>query len=86
MEKKQKSSGIAVFFSVVYVLAALCLLLGVCGYCYPEIGDGLRQAVAGWEESPVREAFSTLADGLEAGLPMKDTVEASFEVLFGNAT
>lgn len=85
MTDKQKGSGIATFFSILYILMALCLLFGVCGYCYPAVGERIRQVIGGWEESPVREAFGTLADGLEAGLPVKETVEASFEVLIGDA-
>lgn len=85
MEDKKKGSRAATFFSVLYILAALCLLLGVCGYCYPSFGQRLREAAGGWEDSPVRQAFGTLADGLEAGEPVKEAFSASFEVLTGAA-
>lgn len=85
MEEKEKGSRLAAFFSVLYVLAALCLLLGVCGYCYPAFGQGLRQVIGGWEDSSVRQAFGTFADGLQAGEPVKDVFAASFEVLKGEA-
>ncbi len=83
MEEKKKGSGVATFCSVVYILVALCLLLGVCGYCYPSFGQRLRETAGGWEDSPVRQAFGTLADGLEAGEPVKEAFAASFEVLTG---
>lgn len=85
MEEKQKRSGLATFFSILYVLAAVCMLLGVCSYCYPAVGQELRKAAAGWEDSPVRQAFGTLTEGLEEGKPVKETVAASFEVLTGEA-
>lgn len=85
MDGKQKGSGVATFFSVLYVLAALCLLLGVLGFCYPAFGQELRQVIGGWEDSSIRQAFGTLSDGLEAGEPVKDVVAASFEVLTGEA-
>lgn len=84
MNETKKGSGVAAFFSFLYILAALCLLLGVCSFCYPQVGERVRQVIGGWEESAVREAFGTLADGLEAGLPVKETVAASVEVLLGD--
>ena len=84
MHETQKGSGIATFFSVLYMLAALCLLFGVCSYCYPQVGERVRQVIGGLEEGAVQEAFGTLADGLEAGLPVKETIAASVEVLLGD--
>lgn len=83
MEEKKKGSGLATFFSVLYILAALCLLMGVLGICYPAFGQEVRHAIGGWENSSIRQAFGTLADGLEAGEPVKDVVAESFEVLTG---
>ena len=85
MENKQTESGLKTFLSTIYILVALCLLVVVCIYCYPTVGQEVREIIGGWEDSPVREAFGTLADGLEAGLPVKETVAASFEVLIGDA-
>ena len=85
MEEKKKGSKLAAFFSTVYLLAALCLLLGVVGRCFPSVEQRLRTMLTGWEDNPLQEAFHTLADGLEAGLPVGETVEASIEVLFPHA-
>lgn len=83
MEEKKKSSKVASFLSGLYIVFALCLLLGVCSHCYPAFGQRMRQVLGGWEESPVRQAFGTLTDGLEAGRPIKETFARSFEVLTG---
>ena len=85
MEEKKKRSGIAVFFSTIYLLAAICLLVGIVGHCYPSVEQRLRTAFGGWADNPVQEAFYTLADGLAAVLPVGETVEASIEVLFPHA-
>lgn len=85
MEEKQKGSGAATFFSVLYIVAALCLLLGVCSYCYPAVGRELRQVLGGWENSAVRQAFGTLTDRLGNGEPVREAFAASFEVLTGEA-
>jgi len=84
MKDQRKGHGWLTFFSVLYILAALCMLLGVCSFCYPQFCEHVLQVVGGMEDSPVREAFGTLADGLEAGLPVKETVAASVEVLLGD--
>ncbi len=65
------------------VLAALGLLAATCLYCYPSLEGKLRQAVAGLEDSPVREAFAVMADGLEAGESVRDTMDMTVQVLFG---
>ena len=79
----RKHSRLVSVFAAIYLLAAALLLLSVCGDCFPVFGRRVRNAVLGGEESPVREAFSVLADGLESGEPVKDAVTASIEVLFG---
>ncbi len=83
MEEKQKGSGAATFFSVLYIVAAICLLLGVCSHCYPAVGRELRLVIGGWEDSAVRQAFGTLADRLGEGEPVKEAFAESFEVLTG---
>lgn len=85
MEERRKGSWVASVCSVVYLLVAVSLLLGVCRYCYPAAGQWMQDAIAGAADSPVREAFGVLADGLEAGEPLKDAAQASFSVLVGDA-
>lgn len=85
MEQKRKSSFLVVLFSTFYLLAALGLLLGVCGYCYPETGQWVQKVVAGVQDSPIRQAFGVLSDGLETGQTLKDAAQASFSVLMGDA-
>lgn len=85
MDKPRKTGVFAGVCSVVYLLAAICLLLGVCGYCYPALGQWADAVIAGREDSPVREAFNTLSDGLEAGIPLKEAAQTSFAVLIGDA-
>lgn len=80
MEEKQKNSKFASFLSGIYILAALCLLLGVCSHCYPAFGQRLRQVIGGGENSPVRQAFGVLTEGFEAGKPIKETFAATIEV------
>ncbi len=78
-----RGSKFAAFLSGVYVLAALLLLLGVCGHCYPAVEEKLKEVVTGEETSPVRQAFGVLADGLESGDPIRETVADTVQVLFG---
>lgn len=85
MEQRSKGSVIATFLSLLYVAAALALLLGVCGYCYPELAQKARQVIGGWEDGAVQQAFGTLADGLEAGKPVKETLSETVEVFFREA-
>lgn len=82
MEQRKKGSAIATCLSLLYVAVALALLLGVCGYCYPEFAHKARQVLGGWEDGAVQQAFGTLADGLEAGRPVKETLSDTVEVFF----
>jgi len=84
MEESRKSCWVGTVCSFVYLLVSVCLLLGVCGYCYPSLGTWAQSVIAGAEKSPVREAFNTLSDGLEAGVSLRDAAEASFSVLIGH--
>lgn len=81
MEEKKKSPKLAAFFSGLYVLAALLLLLGVCGHCYPSLRQKAKEVFAGLEDGAVRQAFGTLAEGLENGEPVRDTLAQSVQVL-----
>lgn len=86
MQEAKKTPRILTVLSVIYVAGALWLLLTVCGFCYPQVGESVRQALAGLEDSALQEAFGTLTEGLEAGLPVRETVAASIEVLVGEIT
>lgn len=81
----EKKPYLATFLSGIYVLAACLLLLGVCRYCYPALGGQVRDALTGLEDSPVREAFGVLAEGLETGMPLKETLGETAEILFAHA-
>ncbi len=83
MDHKPAKRYAAAFFSVLYLIAAASLLLTVCGHCYPQLGQKLRQAVAGEEHSVVQEAFSTLTERLEAGSGFSSALQESYEVLIG---
>ena len=82
MNDKKKGSWVMGICSIVYLMVAICLLLGVCGYCYPAIGTWSKMIISGAEDSPVREAFHVLSDGLQSGAPIKDTALESLQVLF----
>ena len=83
MDPEKRKGGFKSFISGVYLVAAVCLLVGVCAHCYPDAGQRLRQAIAGAEDSPVREAFSVLAEGLGESRPVKEVLSESYEVLVG---
>ena len=83
METRGRGSWLATMLSILYVAAALVLLLGVCGYCYPELAGEAKDVLAGWENGAVRQAFGTFSEGMEAGKPVKETLYESFEVLLG---
>lgn len=80
--EKKRGSGLASFFSGLCVLAALVLLLGVFGYCYPSVQAGIKDILGGMENGAVRQAFGTLADGLEDGETIRETLARSAQVLF----
>lgn len=82
METKKKGSRLAVFISGLYVLAALVLLLGVCSHCYPTFQSKMKELFAGMEDGAVRQAFGTLAEGLENGEPVRETLAETAQVLF----
>jgi len=79
VERKKKS--LISVSSVIYLLFAICLILGVCGRFYPEIGEKLRTVIEGSAESPVREAFGVLTEGLGKNEDVKDVLSRSYEVL-----
>ncbi len=83
MNPEKRSGRFKSFISAVYLVAAACLLFCVCAHCYPDAGQKLRQAIAGAADSPVREAFSVLAEGLGESRPVKEVLSESYEVLVG---
>ena len=70
--------------SVCYLTGAIFLAGVVCFQCFPEFKDRLRHIMIGLENGPVQEAFSTFADSLEAGIPLKDSLKATVEWLVSN--
>lgn len=85
VEEKKRGSALASFVSGLCVLAALLLLLGVCGYCYPDVHREIGVLFTGMEDGPVRQAFGALAEGLERGEPVRETLAETAQVLFHEA-
>ena len=85
MDEHKKTNRLMAFCSVVYLLSAVVLLLAVCGYCYPAVEQWTQAVIAGAEDSPVKEAFHVLSDGLESGVPWKEAASSSFSVLVDHA-
>ena len=81
MAEQRKKNGLKSTLSVIYLLFAICLFLGVCGKFYPQVGDKLKTAITGKEDNPVREAFGVLTEGLGNNEPVKDVLSQSYEVL-----
>jgi len=86
MKERRKPRKIRTILSTVYLLLAVCILLGVCGYCYPKVGEKARQVIAGATDSPMREAFGVLTDGLSQNRPVKEVLSQSYEVFKGEST
>ena len=84
-EPKKTGWGKAIC-SAIYLLLSVCLLVGVCMHCYPQAEEKLRQAIVGVADSPVKEAFSVLAEGLGESRPVKEVLGESYEVLIGEKT
>ena len=74
---------IAAFLSACCVFAAATLLFMLCLRCYPEIGAYGKAAFFGDDDSPARAAFSVLAESLEDGETIRDSLVKSYEVLIG---
>ncbi|MBP3633078.1 MAG: hypothetical protein J6J43_00705 [Oscillospiraceae bacterium] len=85
MEEPKKSGTFAKIISAICLVLSICLLIGVCGHCYPQIEQTIRQAVAGVSDNPVQEAFGVLADGLGESRPVKEVLSESYGVLIGEA-
>lgn len=74
---------LAGFLSGCCLIAAAILLLHVCSYCYPDIDHYGKKLLFGMEHGAAREAFSVLAESLEEGDSIKESVVRSYEVLIG---
>lgn len=77
MKQTREKTGFAGAISYGLVLAALWLLVTVCGRCYTQTGQWVREQLTGLEHTPVREAFGTLTDGLEDGKPIGQVLHDS---------
>ncbi len=85
MESNKREGGLPVFLSGLALLLSVVCLLAVCHYCYPDVEQKAREVLSGMEDSPARQAFHTMAEGLEAGEPVKQTIAETVQVLFGKA-
>lgn len=83
MNGRRKEGRWLNFFSGLYVLIALVLLLWVCSCCYPAFREKAQEVFVGLEDGTVRRAFGTLAEGLENGEPVKETFAETAQVLLG---
>lgn len=84
--KQQKNGGWAAVWSTLYLVGAVCLLLAVCGHCYPHLGQTVRETIAGATDGPAREAFGVFAEGLMEEEPVREVLARSYEVLTGDAS
>lgn len=82
MNKKSSGSTWAAFFSGLCVLGALALLLVVCTKCYPNVHRKVQELFSGVDTGPVRQAFGVLAEGLEEGDPIRQTLRETVDTLF----
>lgn len=83
MAEQKKEAGKKALWSTIYLLVAICLFLGVCANYYPQVGQTLRDVISGPDDSPIREAFGVLTDGLSDSRPVKEVLSQSYEVLSG---
>lgn len=83
METNKQEGGLPVILSGLALLLSVICLLAVCHYCYPNVEQKAREVLGGMENSPARQAFHTMAEGLEAGEPVKQTLTETVQVLFG---
>ena len=85
MEGNKRESSLPVFLSGLALLLSVVCLLAVCHYCYPDAERTIREVLGGMKDGPARQAFHTMAEGLEAGEPVKQTISETVQVLFGKA-
>ena len=83
--EKGKESRILKFLSGVYFMVALALLVVVCAHCCPAMEQAARTVAAGFEDSPVQEAFAVLTDNLRKGTPLRACFTETAAVLFDEA-
>ena len=72
------SSGrsLADILSAWYLCAAIFLLGAVSMHCFPTMESGLKCMMVGLKDGPVQQAFSMIADGLEAGIPLSESLRS----------
>ncbi len=85
MDANKREGGLPVFLSGLALLLSVVCLLAVCHYCYPNIEEKAKEVLGGMKDSSARQAFHTMAEGLEAGEPVKQTLSETVQVLFGKA-
>lgn len=83
--EKKGNHGFLSFLSGVLVVCAIGLLIHVCRFCYPEADRQFREVLGGLENGAARQAFYVMAEGLEEGSPIKETMKETVQVLFGKA-
>ena len=71
------------FLSGISVILSFLALLLVVRYCCPELEEDIRSVIGGVDTAPVRQAFHVIADGLEAGMPIRDTVKSAVQIFVG---
>ena len=82
VKQTKVGSALTALLSGLFVVAALVLLLCVCGYCYPSVQDTFKEMLAGAKGGAVQQAFDVLADGLQSGESVRETFSETIEVLF----
>lgn len=83
METNKREGGMPVILSgLALLLSVICLLL-VCHYCYPDVEQKAREVLGGMKDNTARQAFHIMAEGLEEGESVKQTISETVQVLFG---
>lgn len=85
MESNNQENGMSVFLSGLALFLSVICLLSVCHYCYPDMEQKAREILGGVKDNAARQAFHIMAEGLEEGDPVKQTISETAKVLFGKA-
>ena len=85
MDEPKRENKLLSFLSGLMVLGAVVLLVHVCGSCYPAMEHQVRQVLGGLDQGPAKQAFHVMAEGLESGESIKETLQDTVQVLFGEA-
>ena len=68
--------------SGISVILSLASLLLVIHYCCPELETDIRRVLGGESAALFRQAFHVVADGLEAGVPVREMTKEAVQVFF----